>query len=178
MGKKLYSAILIICTLIYTIIMFYNNYSLKGYDKITDENIKVSQVTNGNKFNEEVKVESYKYIMHKIPKEVILQKANDEFEKIKIDRSNYFYNLHPEKINEYSMSSDDKDSILKVSKKLSKNDYDKIQQYLNISDNESIIMAINLLRDRLSDKDFNIIKNIANKNKTIKWCIKYYRFML
>lgn len=58
----------------------------------------------------------------------------------------------------------DKQKILSVARKLSPSDYEKINQYINNEDgNQGVIDAVKLLRDRLSDKDYEKIKEVAGK---------------
>ncbi|SKA81175.1 hypothetical protein SAMN05428976_104160 [Clostridium sp. USBA 49] len=59
----------------------------------------------------------------------------------------------------------DKEKILTVSKTLSPIDQSKIEEYIN---NADIINALNLLKQRLSDKEYENIKNIEEKYKKIK----------
>lgn len=58
----------------------------------------------------------------------------------------------------------DKEKILTVSKTLSPIDQSKIEEYIN---NADIINALNLLKQRLSDKEYENIKNIEEKYKKI-----------
>ena len=64
---------------------------------------------------------------------------------------------------EYELSEADKERILTASKKLSPLDLEKINTYLNYVSGINTKNAINLLRDRLSDKDFEKIKDISLK---------------
>lgn len=58
----------------------------------------------------------------------------------------------------------DKQKILSVARKLSPSDYEKINQYINNEDgDQGVIDAVKLLRDRLSDKDYEKIKEVAGK---------------
>jgi hypothetical protein len=67
----------------------------------------------------------------------------------------------------YELTEADKELILIASKKLSPLDQEKINTYLKYLSDINAKNAINLLRDRLADKDFEKIKNISlklNKN--------------
>lgn len=58
----------------------------------------------------------------------------------------------------------DKQKILSVARKLSPSDYEKINKYINNEDgDQGVIDAVRLLRDRLSDKDYEKIKEVAGK---------------
>lgn len=62
------------------------------------------------------------------------------------------------------LSVSDKATLLLISKSLSKEDYNTIQQDLNSSDDkQGLSNAIRLLKSRLNSNDFNKIKEIAAK---------------
>lgn len=62
------------------------------------------------------------------------------------------------------LSVSDKATLLLISKGLSREDYDTIQQDLNSSDDkQGLSNAIRLLKSRLNSNDFNKIKEIAAK---------------
>jgi hypothetical protein len=63
----------------------------------------------------------------------------------------------------YELSEADKERILTASKKLSPLDQEKINTYLKYISDINAKNAINLLRDRLADKDFEKIKDISLK---------------
>jgi hypothetical protein len=63
----------------------------------------------------------------------------------------------------YVLTEEDKERILTLSKKLSPLDQEKINTYLKYISDVNAKNAINLLRDRLSDKDFEKIKEISLK---------------
>lgn len=73
------------------------------------------------------------------------------------------FKVSKEEIKE-KLSLSDKQKLLLVARKLSPSDYEKINQYIsNEGDEQGIIDAIKLLRDRLSDKDYEKIKEVAGK---------------
>lgn len=61
----------------------------------------------------------------------------------------------------YELTDSDKERILTAAKKLSPIDYEKINTYMKYINDTNAKSAINLLRDRLSDKDFEKIKDIS-----------------
>jgi hypothetical protein len=63
----------------------------------------------------------------------------------------------------YVLTEEDKERILTLSKKLSPLDQEKINTYLKYISDVNAKNALNLLRDRLSDKDFEKIKEISLK---------------
>lgn len=63
----------------------------------------------------------------------------------------------------YVLTEEDKERILTLSKKLSPLDQEKINTYLKYISDVNAKNVINLLRDRLSDKDFEKIKDISLK---------------
>jgi hypothetical protein len=63
----------------------------------------------------------------------------------------------------YELTEADKELILTASKKLSPLDQEKINTYLKYISDINAKNAINLLRDRLADKDFEKIKGISLK---------------
>jgi hypothetical protein len=63
----------------------------------------------------------------------------------------------------YVLTEEDKERILTLSKKLSPLDQEKINTYLKYISDVNAKNAINLLRDRLSDKDFEKIKELSLK---------------
>lgn len=69
------------------------------------------------------------------------------------------FNVEPK----YQLTEADKERILTASKKLSPLDQEKINTYIKYINDENAKNAVNLLRDRLSDKDFEDIKDISLK---------------
>jgi hypothetical protein len=64
---------------------------------------------------------------------------------------------------EFKLTEEEKERILTASKKLSPLDQEKINTYLKYISANNAKNAINLLRDRLSDKDFEKLKDISAK---------------
>ncbi|MCM0649797.1 hypothetical protein NBE98_15630 [Clostridium swellfunianum] len=64
---------------------------------------------------------------------------------------------------QYQLTAEDKERIRTLSKKLSPLDQEKINTYLQFINDVNAKNAVNLLRDRLSDKEFEKIKDISIK---------------
>ena len=61
------------------------------------------------------------------------------------------------------LSLSDKQKIFAIALKLSASDYNRIKGYLEDGDDESIVKALKLLKDRLSEKDYEKLKTVADK---------------
>ena len=61
------------------------------------------------------------------------------------------------------LSLSDKQKIFAIAIKLSASDYSRIKGYLEDGDDESIVKALRLLKDRLSEKDYEKLKTVADK---------------
>ena len=66
------------------------------------------------------------------------------------------------KINE-SLTLSDKAKLLSVASKLSAIDYEKVNKYIESGKDEDIKNAIKLLKERLSEKDYDKVKEVAKK---------------
>jgi hypothetical protein len=62
-----------------------------------------------------------------------------------------------------NLTLSEKERLLSAGKKLSPIDQEKINRYLQSGNNSDMKIALNLLRDRLSDKEFQNIKDIGEK---------------
>lgn len=62
-----------------------------------------------------------------------------------------------------SLTFSDKEKLLFIASKLSVVDYDKINKYLQNGSDEDIKNTIKLLKERLSDKDYEKVKEVAEK---------------
>lgn len=72
------------------------------------------------------------------------------------------FNISSSKAEE-KLTSSDKSKLFSVSSKLSAIDYEKVKGYLKRGSNDDITNVIELLKERLSDKEYNEIRDIANK---------------
>ena len=62
-----------------------------------------------------------------------------------------------------SLTLADKEKLLSIATKLSAIDYEKINKYLETGSDEDIRNTIKLLKNRLSDKDYEKVKGVAEK---------------
>lgn len=62
-----------------------------------------------------------------------------------------------------SLTLSDKAKLLSVASKLSAVDYEKINKYLGDSSDQNVKNAIKLLKERLSEKDYEKVKEVAKK---------------
>lgn len=62
-----------------------------------------------------------------------------------------------------SLTLSDKSKLLGVASKLSAVDYDKVNKYLQSGSDEDVKNTIKLLKERLSDKDYDKVKEVAKK---------------
>lgn len=62
-----------------------------------------------------------------------------------------------------SISSKEKLKLLLIYKKLDKEDQDRITEYLNGQDEDSVKSIFHILRDRLNDDDYKSVRNIASR---------------
>ncbi|MDV3429369.1 MAG: hypothetical protein LIR50_20490 [Bacillota bacterium] len=65
--------------------------------------------------------------------------------------------------NSISISSQEKLKLLLIYKKLDKDDEERITEFLNEEDEDSVKNIFHLLRDRLSDDDYQSVRNIASR---------------
>ncbi|MFA9397718.1 MAG: hypothetical protein ACERKV_05555 [Clostridiaceae bacterium] len=66
--------------------------------------------------------------------------------------------------NNMKLSAADKAKLFLIAKKLSKSDYKRLEDYIYSDDAELAVKnCIHLLRDRLTDKDYEKVKKILNK---------------
>lgn len=164
MEKKSLSAAVVILTIICVAIMLYNNSILEQY--INNNEGKDISLSYKNKNTEDkVKTKVISNTLYKIPKTVIINKEKIEYENLKMDMNNYYESQAPKKITETYINAKDKEILADAGRKLSLEDYNKIQQYLLLDNRDSIVKTVNLLRDRLTDDQYNQIKSIANKYK-------------
>ena len=66
------------------------------------------------------------------------------------------------KIND-SLTLSDKAKLLSIASKLSAVDYEKVRKYLESGADEDVKNAIKLLKERLSEKDYDRVKEVAKK---------------
>lgn len=71
-----------------------------------------------------------------------------------------FKNIGDKKI---GLSPEEKEKLKGAAKKLSSIDQDKVNKYLESNDNNDIVNAIHLLKNRLSDHEYESIKSIDDK---------------
>ncbi|MDF2883856.1 MAG: hypothetical protein K0R54_4421 [Clostridiaceae bacterium] len=164
MEKKSLSIIVVIFTLICVAIMLYNNSILEGYIN-SNRDTYISDKYKEEGPDMEVKTKEIGNTIYKMPKTIIMKKEEMEYENLKLDMKNYYESQNPESVNETYIGTNDKEMLTNASRKLSQKDYNKIQQYLLLDSKDSIVNAINLLRDRLTDEQYHNIKYIAEKYK-------------
>lgn len=172
MEKRFFSIMIIIFTFICVAIMLYNNSILEKYINNIGKDSNISAAYKEENYNKEIKIKSTEYTLYKMPKSVVIEKEEKEYKNLKTDMQNYYESLNPGKANESYVSANDKEMLINASKKLSKNDYNKVKEYLLLDNKSSIITVIDLLRDRFTDGEFNGIKYIADKYK--KWNISIH----
>lgn len=89
-------------------------------------------------------------------------------ENVKKDSANYsgdstpVFKVSKSKIKD-KLTLSDKEKLLSVAAKLSAVDYEKINKYLQNGSDEDIKNTIKLLKSRLSDKDYEKVKVVAEK---------------
>ena len=188
MGRKKLCVIVIFCTISCVCIMLshWNKYVSPNYNGYKEEvNSKVNtkgelESDNKKQNNTSVKIDNKVAEKKKIANDkiVVKEKVNDDntdvrnsSEKDLINNSNGSENEETYAAafkvskNEImsSLSLIDKGRILIIASKLSTIDYKKIQELLKIGDEKGIITAIKLLKEKLSEKDYNKIRGIAEK---------------
>lgn len=62
-----------------------------------------------------------------------------------------------------SLTLSDKAKLLSVASKLSAIDYEKVNKYLEVGSDEDVKNVIKLLKERLSEKDYDKVKEVASK---------------
>lgn len=62
-----------------------------------------------------------------------------------------------------SLTLSDKAKLLSIASKLSAVDYEKVRKYLESGTDEDVKKAIKLLKERLSEKDYDRVKEVAKK---------------
>lgn len=164
MEKKSLSAVVVIFTIICVAVMLYNNSILEQYIN-SNQGTNISHNYKDENTEDKIKTKLTSSIVYKIPKTVIVNKENMEYENLKLDMKNYYESQNPKKISETYIDTQDKEILGDAGRKLSQNDYNKIQQYLLLDNRDSIAKAVDLLRDRLTDEQYNKIKPIADKYK-------------
>jgi hypothetical protein len=148
--KKLSSILVISLTVIYvTITLYLNEYKLVETSSIKIRQV-ISNIKNINiekvlKLNNNQRVQ-YDPVKQSSPVEA---KNYNQVSEFNVDV-------------QHELTEEDKERLLLAANKLSPIDQVKINNYLENSENGGIKNAVSLLRDRLSDKDFEKIKNISD----------------
>lgn len=136
--------------------------NLFNNNKISSENLEKSQKDKANKDNinksnlnknNNEKSKTQKERDYKTPNGVEVGEAKEEISVFKVSKSQI----------KDKLTILDKQKMLSVGTKLSAIDYEKVNKYLQNGSDEDIISAIKLLKSRLSDKDYDKVKQVAEK---------------
>ncbi|MBL4935779.1 hypothetical protein JK636_08410 [Clostridium sp. YIM B02515] len=149
MNKKIYSSLVVFFTAIYLFInVFLNSSAIKC--SISKFDIRITNMKN-TALN---KIEDLNRSLH-IEYDGVQQKS-----QITISDREYDFDNNDEKI---ELTEYEKERLLSLSKKLSSIDKQKISTYLEGSTAKEVANAINLLKQRLPDKEYESIRDLGSK---------------
>lgn len=192
MRKKILSFIVVLCTTICVGIMVYSNRvdtrenSVKAKVEVLNKkqdmekkNISKELITMPDSYKKN-KMDSIKDNIEEDKKEFFSQYYVKDEKKNGVSNSQYnnneqenknvsnsekdipVFKIAKSKIKD-NLTFIDKEKLLSIGSKLSAVDYEKTKKYLENGSDEDIKSTIKLLRERLSDKDFEKVKEVAGK---------------
>lgn len=135
---------------------YINIYKLKSYKKNKEYKLDLLH-------NDKLNVENsyYTYKMNKEGNGINGQSENKQVVQQKHKNSSSEY---PQNKIETKLTLEDKEKILYVAKVLAPVDYARIEEYIKMSNQEEgVRKALNLLKDRLSDKDYRKVEDVKEK---------------
>lgn len=171
MNRKLYSILLIVITLITC--TYISLYKTSFKEEIKDKKDNNTEISTENKKNEEFKESKQIKEKEEEDKKEIIEKEVPKIEddnNMIIDEGLKGDNMGNDKENIYLVSVDkinistyEKLVLLNIYRKLNKEDEAKINAFFGgEGDKDSVIETLQLLKSKLSNKDYKTIKDIAS----------------